>query len=86
VIEPIGIVATKYQANSTVHNNVLKQLQDDLDLPVVMDTVIRQANQVAAAAEFLPYPRTIKQKYGSELATQYDELAREIWGDLEDGL
>lgn len=82
-IEPIGIVATKYQVASTVHRSVLKQLQDDEDLPVVMDTIIRQANSVAAAAEYQPYSRTLKQKYGSELADQYDELAREIWKDLE---
>lgn len=82
-IEPVGIVATKYQANSTVHNNMLKQLRDDKNVPVVMDTVIRQANQVAAAAEFQRYSRTLKQKYGSELANQYDDLAREIWDQLE---
>ncbi|WP_217451253.1 ParA family protein [Pectobacterium polaris] len=82
-IEPIGIVATKYQANSNVHNNVLKQLRDDQDLPVVMSSIIRQANQVAAAAEFQSYSRTLKQKYGSELANQYDDLAREIWEHLE---
>lgn len=85
-IEPIGIVATKYQANSTVHNYVLKQLRDDLDLPVVMNSIIRQANQVAAAAEFQSVPRTLKQKYGSELANQYDDLAREIWDHLEGDL
>lgn len=82
-IEPIGIVATKYQANSTVHNNVLKQLRDDEKLPIVMDTIIRQANSVAAAAEFQTYPRTLKQKYGSELANQYNDLAHEIWAELE---
>ena len=82
-IQPVGIVATKYQANSTVHNNVLKQLQNDIRLPDVMDTVIRQANSVAAAAEFQSSSRTIKQKYGSELAGQYAELADEIWNELE---
>jgi chromosome partitioning protein len=85
-IEPIGIVATKYQINSNVHNNVLKQLRDDQDLPVVMSSIIRQANQVAAAAEFQSYSRTLKQKYGSELANQYDDLAREIWEHLEGDL
>jgi chromosome partitioning protein len=85
-IEPIGIVATKYQVNSNVHNNVLKQLRDDQDLPVVMSSIIRQANQVAAAAEFQSYSRTLKQKYGSELANQYDDLAREIWEHLEGDL
>lgn len=82
-IEPVGIVATKYQANSTVHNNVLKQLREDIELPDVMDTAIRQANSVAAAAEFQTYSRTLKQKYGSELAGQYDDLAREVWSALE---
>jgi chromosome partitioning protein len=52
-------------------------------LPDVMDTIIRQANAVAAAAEFQTYSRTLKQKYGSELANQYDDLAREIWSALE---
>lgn len=66
-------------------NNMLKQLQDDEDVPVVMDTIIRQANQVASAAEFQTSSRTIKQKYGGELANQYDELARELWGQLERG-
>jgi hypothetical protein len=28
-IEPYGIVVTKYQANSSVHNRTLKQLRDD---------------------------------------------------------
>lgn len=85
-ITPLGIVATKYQANSTVHNNVLKQLQGDAKLPVVMDTIIRQGNAVAAAAEFQQSSRTIKQKYSSELADQYYDLAKEIWDDLENGL
>ena len=85
-IEPIGIVATKYQANSTVHNNVLSQLRDDEDGPIVLDTVIRQANAVAAAAEFQHYKRTLKQKYGADpsgLASQYVALANEIWNELE---
>lgn len=82
-IEPLGIVATKYQANSTVHNTVLKQLQDDEKIPVVFESIIRQANSVAAAAEFQTYQRTLKQKYGSELAGQYSDLATEIWTELE---
>lgn len=85
-IEPLGIVATKYQANSTVHNNVLSQLRDDEDVPIVLDTVIRQANAVSAAAEYQTYKRTLKQKYGADpsgLASQYMSLAQEIWDDLE---
>ncbi len=68
-IEPLGIVATKYQANSTVHNNVLKQLRIDENLPAVMNAIIRQANQVAAAAEFQTHSRTLKQKYTSAAST-----------------
>lgn len=79
-IEPLGIIITKYQSNSTVHNNVLKNLKKSKDAPV-FDTVIRQANQVAAAAEYSTYGRTLKQKYGAEpngLATTYKDLAHEI--------
>jgi chromosome partitioning protein len=85
-IEPLGILITKYQSNSTVHNNILKQLQDDEKVPVVFDTIIRQANAVAAAAEFQTYKRTLKQKYGADpngLASTYVALAKEIWADLE---
>jgi chromosome partitioning protein len=85
-IEPLGIVATKYQANSTVHKNVISQLRDDEDGPVLLDTIIRQANAVSAAAEFQHYKRTLKQKYGADpsgLASDYVSLAREIWEELE---
>ena len=84
-IEPLGIIVTKYQANSTVHNNVLKSLRASKDAPV-FDTVVRQANQVAAAAEHSSYGRTLKQKYGADpngLATTYAALAREILAKLE---
>jgi chromosome partitioning protein len=84
-IEPLGIIITKYQANSTVHNNVLKSLRASKDAPV-FGTVIRQANQVAAAAEHSTYGRTLKQKYGADpngLATTYRDLADEIQTKLE---
>lgn len=82
-IEPVGIVATKYQANSTVHNNVLKQLREDADPSRRNGHHHSPSESVAAAAEFQTYSRTLKQKYGSELANQYDDLAREIWSALE---
>lgn len=84
-ITPLGIIITKYQANSTVHNNVLKGLRASKDAPV-FETVIRQANQVAAAAEHSSYGRTLKQKYGADpngLATTYRDLADEILTKLE---
>jgi chromosome partitioning protein len=85
-IEPLGIVITKFKANSTVHHTVLKQLEGDEDLPNVFDTRIREANDVAAAAEFKPYKRTLIQKYGAKpngLAAPYVELAKEVWTELE---
>lgn len=79
-IEPVGIVATKVQYNSTVHMNVLRTLRSNSDAPV-FETEIRQANQVAAAAEHLDYGRTLRQKYGSGtqgLTDTYIALAREL--------
>jgi chromosome partitioning protein len=84
-IEPLGIVVTKYQANSAVHNNTVKRLQSSKDAPL-FETRIRQANQVAAAAEFQPYKRTLKQKYGAKpngLADDFVDLAGEIIKRLE---
>lgn len=84
-IEPLGIVVTKYQSNSTVHNTTIKRLQSSKEAPL-FDTRIRQANQVAAAAEFQPYTRTLKQKYGAKpngLADDFTDLAGEIIRRLE---
>lgn len=85
-IEPLGIVITKYQSNSTVHNNVLKQLRSDLNVPAVYETKIKQTNTASAAAEFSLSRRTLRQKYGSDpsgLTSTFVELAKEIWNDLE---
>ena len=47
-------------------------------------TVIRQANQIAAAAELQSSRRTLKQKYGyGDLATRYIDLAQELLDKLE---
>ena len=82
-ITPIGIVITKFQANSTTHVNVSGNLRKEAD-PPVFDTVIRQADQIAAAAEFQSGRRTLKQKYGyGDLADRYVDLARELLEKLE---
>ena len=82
-IEPLGIVITKYQEASTIHVNVSRDLRREDD-PPVFDTVIRQANQIAAAAELQPGRRTLKQKYGyGDLATRYIDLAEELLNKLE---
>jgi chromosome partitioning protein len=63
-IEPYGIVVTKYQSNSSLHNRTLKQLRDDrVKYPHVFETVVPQANQIAESAEFTPI-NTLRQKYG----------------------
>jgi len=89
-ITPLGIVATKFQVNSTVHNTVLHQLRKDSNVPDVFKTVIKQTNISSAAAEFSAHgKRTLRQKYGSDpsgLTSTYIQLAREIWDTLEDEL
>ena len=50
-IDPLGIVVTKHQSNSTVHRNTLERLRNDDRFPPVYDSIIRQSNQFAAAAE-----------------------------------
>jgi chromosome partitioning protein len=85
-IGPLGIVITKYQANSTVHNTVLRQLQTDANFPNVYGTTVKQTNTASAAAEHTVHKRTLRQKYGSDpngLTSTYIELAKEIWADLE---
>lgn len=87
-IEPVGIVATKVQANSTVHMNVLRTLRANKDAPV-FDTEIRQANLIAAAAEHQAYERTLRQKYGSGsqgLTETYIDLAKELFTKVGDSL
>ena len=82
-IEPLGIVVTKFQANSSVHANVLRNLRAGKDAPV-FETIIPQANDIAGAAEHQAFGRTLKQKYGYRgLADAYSGLAREIITKLE---
>ncbi len=61
-IEPLGIVATKYRSQSSVHNNQLKILKEGRDAPL-FNTVIPENNEISAAAEFKPVS-TMRQKWG----------------------
>lgn len=88
-IEPLGIVITKFQSNSTVHNTVLRQLQIDKKLPQVFKTKVKQTNTASAASEYSGHSRTLRQKYGSDpqgLTSTFIDLASEIWTKLEDEL
>jgi chromosome partitioning protein len=63
IIEPWGIVISKFQGNSTVHINQTRELKNNPDNPPVFETIIYQSNQIAAAAEGAP-TTTLRQKYG----------------------
>ena len=82
-IEALGIVVTKYDCRSTVHKNMEKQLRqnhvaDPKKWPPVFDTIIPQANQSAAAAEYSGHS-TLKQKWGYQgLHERVSALAKEI--------
>ncbi|MEO1242499.1 MAG: ParA family protein [Pseudomonadota bacterium] len=82
-IEPLGIIITKFQAISTVHANVVRGLQSTKDAPV-FETIIPQANDIAAAAEYTVSSRTLKQKYGYKgLVNVYHNLAVEVLEKLK---
>ena len=81
-IEPLGIIITKYQSNSTVHKNTRRRLRAKGD-PQVFKSVIAQANQFAGAAEHSGQ-MTLKQKWGYQgLAEQFEDLSREVVAALE---
>lgn len=64
-IPPLGIVVTKFQANSTMHVNTDERLRDeaiDGKGPEVFETVIPQGNAIAGAVEFTERG-TLRQKY-----------------------
>lgn len=83
-IVPIGIVINKAQ-DLTLQNTVAANLRNQPGFPRVFQTRIRQANQIAAAAEFQPrIRRTLRQKYGyGGLAEQYLDLTKELLDVLE---
>ncbi|MBX3409886.1 MAG: AAA family ATPase [Phycisphaeraceae bacterium] len=71
-IVPYGIVVTKYQSNSSLHNRTLRQLRDDREkYPHVFSTVVPQSNAMAESAEFVAV-NTLKQKY--DYGNRYDTL------------
>jgi chromosome partitioning protein len=69
-IEPIGIIATKFRAQSLVHQNVLARLRAE-NSPPVFQAVIPENNQIAGSAEFVEVG-TLRQKYGYQ--GQYDAI------------
>lgn len=81
-IECLGIVATKYRAQSTIHNNTLNDLSKGKDAPL-FKTVFGESNQMSAAAEHQEFS-TLRQKWG--YAGQYNALeqfAQEVLDRME---
>jgi chromosome partitioning protein len=61
-IEPLGILATKYRAQSPVHTNQLRILKRYKEAPL-FDTVVPENSEIAAAAEYKSVS-TMRQKWG----------------------
>ena len=75
-IEVMGIVITKFRAQSGLHKNTVRALRrGDLH---VYDSVIPERQAIAASAEFTPLS-TIRQKYGYQGEFEsYYKLTQEI--------
>lgn len=76
-IEPLGIVISKYRAQSTTHGAVLRQMKRKSDAPL-FETVIPENDKAADAADYTPLS-TLRQKWGYQ--GQYDRyvaLTKEI--------
>lgn len=79
-LDPLGIVVSKYQSNSSLHKRTLKNLREDDKYPNVFDTVIPQSNSTAESAEFTPV-NTLRQKYG--YGNRYDLFKGLVKGIIE---
>ncbi|MGR6526161.1 ParA family protein [Rhodococcus erythropolis] len=64
-IVELGIVVTKYRRASSVHRNTVDDLNRRKDIGMVFPSLIPEANQIAAAAEYADFG-TLRQKYGTD--------------------
>ncbi len=78
-LEPYGIVVSKYDSRSSLHNRTLKSLRDEKDkYPPTFSTVIPQSNAIGEAAEFT-LVNTLRQKYDyGNRYSQFYNLTKEI--------
>lgn len=67
-IAPLGVLATKYRAQSPVHNQQLKVLRQEKDAPL-LGTVVPENSEIGGAAEYKSL-NTLRQKWGYR--GQYD--------------
>jgi chromosome partitioning protein len=86
-IPPLGIIVTKYQANSNMHVTTNDRLRSDAEAgrgPRVFDAMIPQGNAIAASAEFTE-PGTLRQKYSYQGGYEaFRDLTDEIVKAVED--
>ncbi|WP_066908082.1 ParA family protein [Millisia brevis] len=85
-IVELGLVITKYKANSAIHKTTVRNLRRDPTIQNVLPVYLNESNQIAAAAEFRELG-TLKGKYGTQ--GQYDQLediTRQIMTEAESKL
>lgn len=76
-IEPLGILATKYREQSSVHIQQLSLLRQGKDAPL-LNTVVPENSEIAGAAEFRQVS-TLRQKWGYRGQYEiYRSLANEV--------
>ena len=81
-IDPLGILATKYQVQQVAHRNQLRVLRQNSDAPV-FNTVIRQGTELSSAAEFVR-AGTLRQKWGSQVGFPlYSRFVEELLQKIE---
>ncbi|WP_045824092.1 ParA family protein [Williamsia herbipolensis] len=73
----LGVVITKYKANSAVHRDTVTRLRRDPSIQNVLPGYLGEANAIVAAAAFAEYP-TLRAKYGRTQFDQFRELAGTI--------
>lgn len=64
-IVDLGVVVTKYRKASAVHRNTVDDLNRNKQISMVFPSLIPEANQIAAAAEFVDFG-TLRKKYGND--------------------
>lgn len=82
-IDELGIIVSKYQANSTVHVNTVNRLRRKKGYPPVFSTVIPQSNAIAEAADSVGRG-TLRQKWGYQgQFNALHDLAKEFKAAVE---
>lgn len=64
-IVELGVVVTKYRQASAVHRTTVDDLNRNKQISMVFPSLIPEANQIAAAAEFTDFG-TLRKKYGND--------------------